>query len=402
MKILILVILIIFIFYIINNYFLKKEEHYLTYFLPFYDDSKTDLENFYKYNENNNNSFKKKFNYNVLKFGTTKTDKYFIDKLINYFISTSYLINSETILYKDYIKNLSDLINNKINFSTTTYSTISYYENHLKQNINNIRLITTLYKLYIYIFTKKKYNVFQINDIKPGFIIGIVDGNSFTYYYNIFFRDLGFTENIDYIIKKYDTLNDLFKGFINSECKIIIINDIFPNNNIENFLDNLNDKDIILLPFNIPDEDLFLKKQRIINIDYIDLNLLSTSYLPKKFNDNEYTKNKPILKICYLDKILISNISTNPSYIYEFIKFYYENYKSINNNLIESGYKLQNITINNYYTSYIDYHMGVLNFFRDKGYITNNENPNCKYLVGTTECTDKSLLDNNLINKFNE
>jgi len=402
MKILILIILII-LFYIINNILKKNiEEHYLTYFLPFYDDKDIDLALFYKNNENNNNYFKKKFNYNILKFGTTKTDKYFINRLINYYISTSYLIKSKTILYKDDIKNLSDLINNKINFSTTTYSTIRYYEDNLKQNINNIRLITTLYKLYIYIFTKKKYNVFQINDIKPGFIIGILDGYAFTYYYDIFFRDMGFIENTDYIIKKYDTLDNLFKGFINSECNMIIINDIFPNNDIMNFLDNVKDEDIILLPFKMPDEDLFLKKQRIINIDYIDLNNLSSSYLPKKFNDNEYTKNKPTLKICYLYKILISNISTDPSYTYEFIKFYYNNYKAINNNLIESGYKIQNISINNYKTSYIDYHMGVLNFFRHKGYISNNENINCKYLAGTSECTDKSLLDNNLLNKFNE
>jgi hypothetical protein len=34
-------------------------------------------------------------------------------------------------------------------------------------------------------------------------------------------------------------------------------------------------EDVILLPFKIPDEDLFLKKQRIINIDYIDLNNLT-------------------------------------------------------------------------------------------------------------------------------
>ena len=36
------------------------------------------------------------------------------------------------------------------------------------------------------------------------------------------------------------------------------------------------------------------------------------------------------------------------------------------------------------------------NFFREKGYITNNSNKNCKYLVGTSECTDGTLKANNL------
>jgi len=403
MKILLILIIIFsIIFYIINN-ILKKitNEHYLTYFLPFYDSSNIDLSNFYKYNENNDNYFKKKFNYTVLKFGTTIIEKFFFENLISYYISYSNLINANIILYKDDIKNLSDLVNNKINFSTTTYSTIKYYKDILKQDINNIRLIKTLYKIYIYIFTKKIYNVFQINDIRPGFIIGIIGGyNSFSLYYNLFFRDLGFIENTDYIIKKYDNINKLFEGFVKSECNMIIINDIFPNNNIINFLDNIKDEDIILLPFNIKNEDLFLKKQEIINIDYIDLNQLSSSYLPRKFGKNEYTKNKPTLKICYLNKILISNISTDPLYTYEYIKFYHENYKSINNNLKEIGYKIKNITISNYKTIYIDYHIGVLNFFRDKGYITNNKNINCKYLVNTIECTDKTLLDNNLVNRF--
>jgi hypothetical protein len=59
-----------FILYLFNKYALKEEknrnevkEHYLTYFLPFYDPTKTDLANFYKNNDNEKNYLKKKFNY---------------------------------------------------------------------------------------------------------------------------------------------------------------------------------------------------------------------------------------------------------------------------------------------------------------------------------------------------
>jgi hypothetical protein len=46
-KLLFVIILIIIIFYIINNKLNSNKEHYLTYFLPFYDNSKDNLANFY-------------------------------------------------------------------------------------------------------------------------------------------------------------------------------------------------------------------------------------------------------------------------------------------------------------------------------------------------------------------
>ena len=33
----------------------------------------------------------------------------------------------------------------------------------------------------------------------------------------------------------------------------------------------------------------------------------------------------------------------------------------------------------------------------EKGFITNESNPNCRYLVGETECTEKTLADNGFI-----
>ena len=61
LKFLILIIFLIIIFYLFNKFLLKDvEEHYLTYFLPYYDNKGTDLAKFYKNNESNENYFKKK------------------------------------------------------------------------------------------------------------------------------------------------------------------------------------------------------------------------------------------------------------------------------------------------------------------------------------------------------
>lgn len=390
---------IMIIFYALNKFILKNniKENYLTYFLPYYDNKNSDLAVFYNNKENNLNYFKKKFDYNILKIGTSTEEKFFIKTLISNYISNSYLINSEIIYYQDKILALDDLQENKINFLIYEYSTINYYTNKLKKNIDKLRLITTLYREYIYLFTKKIYNLFSINDIPPNVIIGIIkDKDNIFIYYNTFFKNLGFIENIDYKVIFYEDMQSLFYGLYNDKCNMIIMSTIFPNKNIENILNNLPNNDIILLPFDVLNEELFLKKQPIINIDYIDLNYLSSSYLPKKFGKYEYTKNRPTIKICYINKILLTNIYTDPKRTYAFIKYYYENYRIINNNLDQKGYKIYNISINNYKTIFLEYHKGVLDFFKDKGYITNNNNQNCRYLIGTSQCTDNTLKNNNL------
>ena len=75
-RFLIITISLIIIFYVLNKYFFKRniKEHYLTYFLPFYNNDKNRLANFYKNDENNLNYFKKKFNYDIMKFGLIKDD----------------------------------------------------------------------------------------------------------------------------------------------------------------------------------------------------------------------------------------------------------------------------------------------------------------------------------------
>ena len=395
-----IIIILIIIFYVSNKYILKKniKEHYLTYFLPYYNNEKNVLANFYKNNENNLNYFKKKFNYDIIKYGIIKNDFTYVRDVLSEYISKSNLYKAEILMYTDKLQGLDDLLNNRINFNLNNYSTITHYTDVLNKNIDNLRLITTLYNLYIYIFTKKKYNIFSINNLPYKIKIGILNyPEAFFLYSHNFLRDLGYKENIDYTLNIYNTFDELIKGFINEECNIIIIEDVFPNNKIKIFLDNNIVDEIILLPFNIVKEELFLKKNPSIIIDYIDLNLLSASYLPKKFENNEYSKNKPNLKIAYKHKILLSNKNTDPKYTYSIIKFFRENWKYLNSNTPIKGYEISGIEIDNNKIGYLDYHEGVLNYFYDIGLITNIDNDNCKYLIGKMSCNEKNLKNNNLL-----
>jgi hypothetical protein len=256
-----------------------------------------------------------------------------------------------------------------------------------------------LYKLYFYLFTKKQYNIFSYNDIKPGTKIGMVNNDNYspsTYYYKRFFKDMGYEKDIDYIPIFYNNIEELFNSFIKNECEIIFLIDIFPNNIINNFIEKYIREDIILLPFDLLNEVEFFNKNKILNIDYIDLNYLSESYFPKKFGKNTYTQNLPTLKILCSYKILLSHISVDSVYTYSFIKFYTENINGINSNIKNIGYKLKenNNDINHFIIS--DYHLGVRDYYYEKGYFTNINNDNCKYLVGKMECNEKTLKNNNL------
>ena len=59
----------------------------------------------------------------------------------------------------------------------------------------------------------------------------------------------------------------------------------------------------------------------------------------------------------------------------------------INNKLVNVIDKLE----------YLEYHEGVLDFFKKYGYISNIDNDNCKYLVGKMECNEENLANNNFL-----
>jgi hypothetical protein len=390
----ILLFLIFFIlFFIINKNMNKNilKEHYLTYFLPFYDDNINQLTNFYANDEYNNNSFKSKFNYDTIYFSCIPSDVYFIKLLISHFISNSFIYKASYIIYKDLEKSIDDLVSNKLNFSINTETTLIHYSNVNKKNISSLRFISNLYKLYIYCFTLKDNKIYSLNDIPTNTIIGIVNKpDPFYLYYEKFFIDLGYKE--PFKIKFYNSQNDLFKGLLNNECNLIVLTDIFPSTSINDILTNNPSEFIILLPFDIMNEDLFLKKNNFLHIDYIDLNKISKSFLPKSFGNYKYHYFKPNLKISYMYKILISNHETPDDYTYKLCKFLFENYKKINKNNVDFGYYLNVQPTQNK----LEYHGGVLKYMKEYGYITNINNVNCPYLIGVDKCTKKTLENNNL------
>ena len=70
-NLIILFIIIFFIFYTINKRLIVHKENYLTYYLPFYNIDSNLLNNFYREHNYSKNYFKKKIEFEVIKFGSS-------------------------------------------------------------------------------------------------------------------------------------------------------------------------------------------------------------------------------------------------------------------------------------------------------------------------------------------
>lgn len=394
-NLLVLFIIIIFIFYTINKRLIVYKENYLTYYLPFYNVDSNLLHKFYKEHNYSKNFFKKKNNFEVIKFGSNKYSyefnvlfsKIIVDKTMSYSISS--------IKYTDELSLISDLYNNKINLAIISIILINYYNIEYNINLNNLYVISNLYKAYLLILTKIKYKIFRVDEIPYKTKIGVLGKNNPIYFYiNKLLNDLKYNkDDMDIIV--YDSLENLYDAFKKDEIKIIIYIDDLPNDNLNELINFNFERDIILLPFSISSrlEEEFLIKNSFLSKDTFDLNKIAAAYLPKKFDNNYYFIYRPDFPILSLEYYLITNNKISDDNINNITNLFLNNIKRINN-MLNDKYKITNIGPYLNISKYLRYHPTTMKNFEKYGYITNESNHNCKYLVGVKECTKKTLENN--------
>lgn len=393
MKYIIIYICLIFILFYIFNSILHVQENYLTYFLPFYNVESNLLRDFYNNNDNNKNFFKKKMIYDKFYFigynnNSTQT---FLNDFSKRLISKSKIVNSEVIL-----THKSDNIIEQVNNNNNVISMITIPEYlYSNKNYSNINLICNLYKIYLLILTKLKYQIHLIEEIKYNTTIGISRSNTAFYFYKKFFDDINKPVN-EKNVKIYNNDKELFNALLNDEIEVVFLFKELPSKELNNLINKDYNNDIILLPFQLTSkiENIFEKKNDFAEITYFDLNKVSQKYLPKKFGNQYYFVYRPNIRLLNLYKYLVCNKNANYSIISQVFNFVFD-YREIYRNtsyqipLIEPSYNL---------IKYIPYHPEILKDFRKKGYITNINSNNCKYFVGVKECTEK-VLENNGMNQ---
>ena len=394
-NLIILFIIIIFIFYFINKRIIIQKENYLTYYLPFYSTDSNLLNKFYREHNYSKNYFKKKFNYEVIKFGSDKESHEFNLLLSKIIVDKTFSYSISSISYNNNLKLINDLYNNKINLAIITIMLINYYNLKYNINLDNLYVITNLNKIYILILTKLKYKIFRIDQIPYKTKIGIlIENNSMYFYIDTFLKDLKYNKgDIEIII--YNNLNELHNAFIKDEIEIIIYIDNLPNDKLNQLIDFNFERDIILLPFKINSklQEEFLMENTFLSKDIFNLNEITATYLPKKFDNYYYLIYRPDFSILSLSQYLITNNKISDSNINNISKLFLRNVKTLNN-MLNKEYKIDKIGPRININKYLKYHPATMKIFKENGYITNVNNYNCKYLVGVKECTEKTLEDN--------
>ena len=393
-SIIILCTILFLILYSINRYLKSKleiKEHYLTYFLPFYSAEANQLYRFYENDDDKKNFFKQKFEKNRIVFASDTTATGLMNNFVKVLLQATNIVNTATIQINKKEELFGAVIQEKVNYIIASLPILEYFQNIL--NYQNLRLISVLNSMYLYFITKKKYQVFDINRIPIGFKIGILsDPNEIDFLFDKLMDDLDYKPS-DYQKFIYKTKDEMFKDFVDSKIDMIIFFDTYPNLSIQRLIDDNFGEEIILLPFSTPQEEKFLKRNRTLKKDTIDLNLLAQSYFPKKFGNNIYTMFRPNLTILKTYNCILGHDNNNSQNSYEIMKYLYE-FRRYINSIFTQDLLINDIQAENYNVQILLFDKGSHQYLVDKGYISFNDNPDCVNLVGSMECTNENLKNN--------
>lgn len=403
----IMIFLISFLIMICINMYLGKtkevKEHYLTYFLPYYNDEKNGLYQFYENEDYKRLNLKKYFIYQPVRVGyVTNEQNRTIQYLNTLLLAKSKIENVQNVSYTSYDLLLRDVAKNKLQFGLIPLPIISnatFQNSKTTFDFTQLNYVFPFYRRYLYIFTKRRSGIQNLRNIPPKTKIGVVS-DDIIYGTVIGTNVMNFLKYIqirDYEFIEYKTPKEMFQAFMQNDFDIMFHRGYFPDKELTDFITETIQEEIYLLPFEIPREDVFYSMNYQYFPSYIDLNQLSPLYLPKKFDRYSWNKYKPDIKMLSWEEYLVTNKMVSDDIIYDTIKTYYGSIDFINSIPEIKNNPLSKVGIERDTNMPILYHNGAYKFYREKGFITNEPNENCKYLIGVKECTKKTLEDNNLI-----
>ena len=359
----------------------QNKEHFYTLFNPFIENIK-DLE--YKFKKTNDLTMLISKHDNI-DFHTFKL--YFLKLLISnshdsFDTILNYKYNDKEIIQKIY--------ENK--FITNISMPVFNYYNQ-QQELENIKFLFNSNNEFIIPITNKRNIMKSLNTINNDFSIVIDFEYSSTHIFLIsLFRYLN--KKVKYIFKI--NMKDILDSIYNNEYQLCFISTVFPSKRFTDYMENKGDNLRI-----IDYENLNLRNYLNININFelkdFNLSNVSKSFLPTKINNEVYTIYKPFIKLINFKYAFIANQNLNNELIYNLVKNYYEIIPILNRNLYEfKSNKLSAIDSANTYSNNILLHDGALKYYLEKGFITYNENLNCKKFVSKLKCNNKTLSDYNL------
>ena len=406
-KSLLIIIITLVSLYVTNSN--KKDiikEDFITWFQPFYKDNTKLVPKYMRDNIVYNNfkfDFLNKININIQSSGDIETVSSYNKNLFKNLMNNVKINN----IYLNYDKDADNIYNkvtnNKNNIgivsAVSIYNKISSEE---ASELSNINFITVTSYNYIFFLTNKTSNITNFRELNNKTInIGKKGSDSYKFGESIINNTKRMIQG-EFNVKTTNYENEeAFIKLKNNEINAVVICDFFPNVEIQKLIFNDLQKEILLLPINFLNEDLFMNRHPYAKKVVLDLNLIE-SYLPKKIGMEKdslyYTRFKPDLETYKYPRYMICNKYTYPNITYNITRSFYRNLNIINNdkNFIKNRNNIiYPIDLARAYV--IPIHIGSYLMYVELGLITKKSSKYCAYFAGKDKCSDENIIRARLI-----
>lgn len=371
-----IIIILIYVFFIYSP---QYKEHFITWFLPYYNKSTGELlESTPPYITSNLE----------LRYLEYKT----FDNLI---INIKRMNTYYDFLFKNVLKNLriknmvikntnNALENVSSNITNTAILTAPFIVNKINKNIDKLKninfVIFTNYR-FLFFIVNQSSNISRIKEIdKKRINIGPENSDE-----NIFGKTIIDNMRDKYKISPSQVFNydvdTSFEKMIKGEIDGMIMTDLFPSEKLNNIILQISNTEnkIILIPIEDINEDIFLQMHPYSLKVFLDQNNLPENYLPVKIKNLYFNKFRPTITSYKYPEILVCNKNVSPRLSFNIVKSIVSNLNVIN----QSDYVIKNQY--NYLAfpdiannQYIPVHVGAKVFYNNITINTTNPDELCK------------------------
>ena len=378
-----IIIILIYVFFI---YSLKYKEHFITWFLPYYNKSTGEL------TESTPPYITSNLELSYLEYKT-------FDKLI---INIKEINTYYNFLFKNIIKSLrinNLIINDKkdtledVNKSTITTAIFSspFIINNIDKLKNINFVIYTNYR-FLFFIVNRASNISRLKEIDNKIInIGPENTDEYVFGTNII-ENLKDKHKISpKQVLEYD-IDTSFKMLIKGEIDGMVMTDLFPSERLNKIIETNTDMKLILIPIEDINETVFLQRRPYALKVALDQNNLPKNYLPVKVKDLYFNKFRPNITSYRYPEIMVCNKEASPKLIFNIVKSIVSNLDIINKSdyVIKNQYNYLSFPdiANN---QFIPAHVGANIFYKNISINTTYSDDLCKYFVGNAKCTPERI-----------
>lgn len=382
-----IIIILIYIFFI---YSLKYSEHFITWFLPYYNKSTGELTESTPPYITSNLELRyleyKTFDNLVINIKVMNTYYNFLFKNILKGLRVKNMVIKNT---KNALENVSN------NITNTAILTAPFIVNKINTNIDKLKninfVIYTNYRFLFFIINTSS-NISRLKEIDKK-RINIGPENTDEY---IFGENLILNLNEKYKIQpdkifNYD-VDTAFKKLLNGEIDGMVMTDLFPSEKLNKIIETNLENKLILIPIEDINENVFLQMRPYASKVFLDQNNLPDNYLPVKIKNLYFNKFRPNITSYKYPEIMVCNKNASLKFIFNIVKSIVSNLNIIN----KSDYVIKNQY--NYLSfpdiansQYIPVHVGAKVFYNNITINTTNPDELCKYYVGNEKCTPERI-----------